>query len=119
MKCLSKRRLRSIILEEIKSLNECGCREEVEDLRTLIPDFSSEKFDTHPNIAMITDYELERETNALNAKCPGSYAKTGDELVIHPEFIASIIKLLMDKSGSTCPQSSARALNDIVNLYTF
>jgi hypothetical protein len=39
--------------------------------------------------------------------------------VINPEFVASIIKILMDKSGSTCPQSSAKALNDIVTLYNF
>ena len=119
MKRLSESRLRSLILEEIKILNECGCRDEVEDLRTLIPDFSSEEYETHPNITMITDYELEREGNALDAKCPGSYAKTADQLVVNPEFIASIIKILMDESGSTCPQSSARALNDIVNLHNF
>ena len=119
MKRLSESRLRSLILDEIKFLNECGCRDEVEDLRTLIPDFSSEEYASHPNIAMITDYELERENNAIGAKCPGSYAKTADQLVVNPEFIASIIKLLMDESGSTCPQSSARALGDIVNLHNF
>jgi hypothetical protein len=55
----------------------------------------------------------------LGAKCPGSYAKTADQLVINPEFAASLIKLLMDQSGSTCPESSARALGDIVKLYNF
>ena len=68
---------------------------------------------------MITDYEMDRERQALDSKCPGSYAKTADQLVINPEFVASIIKILMDKSGSTCPQSSAKALNDIVTLYNF
>ncbi len=117
MKRLSESMLRSLILEQIKILNECGCRDEVEDPVTLIPAFSSSDYETHPNFDMISDYELSRETNALDAKCPGSYAKTADQLVIKPEFVASIINLLMNKSGSTCPESSAKALNDIINLY--
>lgn len=119
MKRLSNNLLRSLILEEIRILNECGCRSEVEDLRSLIPAFSSADYETHPNITMITDYELEREGNALDAKCPGSYAKSADQLVVNPEFIASIIKIIMDESGSTCPNSSAKALTDIIGMYNF
>ena len=111
--------LRSFILEEIKVLNECGCKDEVDDPVTLLPDFSSNEYESHPHFNMINDYGTTRESNALNSKCPGSYAKTADQLVVNPEFIASIIKLLMNKSGSTCPESSAKALNDIVNLYNF
>ena len=117
MKRLDERRLRKIIIEEI--LSECGCKSEVEDPRVLIPDFYPSDYETHPNFMMITDYELDRENNALNSKCPGSYAKTADQLVVNPEFIASIIKMLMDNSGSTCPQSSAKALTDIISMYNF
>jgi hypothetical protein len=116
---LSKEKLRSIIISEINYLNECGCRDEVEDLRVLIPGFNVDDHSSHPHFSMITDYSLSREDNALGAKCPGSYAKTADQLVINPEFAASLIKLLMDQSGSTCPESSARALGDIVKLYNF
>jgi hypothetical protein len=117
VKRLDSKKIKSLIIEELNYLIECGCKDEVEDPRTLIPSFSSQDHSTHPQIEMITDYELDREDQALNAKCPGSYAKTADQLVLNPEFVAAVINILMKKSGSTCPQSSAKALNDIALLY--
>ena len=117
MKNVNRKLLRELIVEEI--LAECGCKAAAPDPRDLIPQFEIMGLESHPHFNMITDYEVDREQHALDAKCPGSYAKTADQLVINPEFVASIIKILMDKSGSTCPQSSAKALNDIVTLYNF
>jgi len=84
----------------------------------LIPTFPHTDYDNHPHANMISDYELIRSDNALNSKCPGSYAKTADQLVVNPEFAAAVIDLLMKRSGSTCPQSSAQALSDIISLQT-
>jgi len=117
VKNINRKLLRELIVEEI--LNECGCKAAAPDPRELIPQFEIVGLENHPHFDMISDYELDREGHALDAKCPGSYAKTADQLVINPEFVASIIKILMDKSGSTCPQSSAKALNDIATLYNF
>ena len=117
MKMMDRKSLRSLILQELKYLQECDCRDAVDDPSTLIPAFPYGDVAGHPNGNMITDYELVRQDNALNAKCPGSYAKTADELVINPEFSSGIIDMLMKKSGSTCPESSAKALNDIITLY--
>ena len=114
---LDSKKIRSLIIEELNYLIECECKADAEDPRTLIPDFSSQAHAEYPQIEMIADYEIDRENSALNAKCPGSYAKTADQLVINPEFVSAVISMLMNKSGSTCPQSSAKALNDIVTLY--
>jgi len=113
---LNKKVLRKLILDELQYIIECGCKEEVEDPAMLIPKFPYTNYDDHPHAGMISDYESVRDNNALNSKCPGSYAKTADQLVVNPEFAAAVIDLLMKKSGSTCQQSSARALSDIISL---
>jgi hypothetical protein len=117
VRVISRSTIRKLIAEELVRLDECACKAAADDPRNLIPNFDVSKYETHPHFKMITDYELSREMNALDSKCPGSYAKTADQLVINPEFVASIIDLLMKKSGSTCPESSAKALQDIIMLY--
>ena len=116
MSILSRNTLRKLILDEINNINECGCKEEVDDPAVLIPEFPYGDLIGNPQFKMITDYEIDRHENALNSKCPGSYAKTADQLIVNPEFAASVIDLLMKKSGSTCPQSSARALSDVIDI---
>ena len=113
---LNKKVLRKLILDELQYIIECGCKDEVEDPAELIPTFPYADYNDHPHASMINDYELVRSDNALNSKCPGSYAKTADQLVVNPEFAAAVIDLLMKRSGSTCPQSSAKALSDIISL---
>ena len=117
MGSLSKHMLRKLIVDEIKYLYECGCKAEAENPADLIPEFPHNNINAdHPHMNMISDYEIARNDNALNAKCPGSYAKTGDQLIVNPEFAAAVINLLMQESGSTCPESSAQALSDIIKI---
>ena len=117
MKKIDRKCLRNLILQELKYLQECGCKDEVDDPATLIPAFPYGDIRDHSNMNMVTDYELIRKDNALNSKCPGSYAKTADQLILNSDIPAQLIDLLMQKSGSTCPASSAKALNDIMTIY--
>jgi hypothetical protein len=66
----------------------------------------------HPE--SLEHYEKARETSSQNVPCVDSYDACGQHLMGSPDDIDKFLKPLMDQTGSSCRESTAKAFVDVL-----